>query len=310
MELKYLLTVKKIMETGNYQSAARALNYAQSTITFQMKQLENELGIQIFEKNGNKMELTQAGAGMVPIIDRILAATEELRCYHDSIEEIRGALKVALPETLITYQMQPVLKAFKEKAPNVKLSLQVMNCYAIHEHLMNGDIDIAVHYEVGRYPRSITTGIIGHYPLVLVASPTLDTALRNFVDSGQRKPVCHIQNDPNALYLKIFHQYLKEKDILLDTDLELWSIETIKQSVMSNLGIAYLPRFTVETELKQGNMIELETEIENGEITAVFAYNKSKWMSPAAAIFLKMLESFGEQKSRSHDDVVSALEEK
>lgn len=292
MELKNLLTVKKIIEAGNYQNAARALNYAQSTITFQMKQLEGELGIQIFEKNGNKMELTQAGTGILPIIDRILAATEELSCYHDSMKEIRGTLKVALPETLITYQMQPILKAFKEKAPNVKLSLQVMNCYAIQEHLINGEIDIAIHYEIGRYPRSITANAIKSYPLVLVASPDLDENQCNFIDSGQKKSICHIQNDPNALYLKIFHQYLKEKEIILDTELELWSIETIKQSVMSNLGIAYLPRFTVETELQHGKMIEIDTKISNGKITAVFAFNKIKWMSPAMNLFLQILTEY------------------
>ncbi|KAF5075977.1 LysR family transcriptional regulator [Acetobacterium wieringae] len=291
MELKNLLTVKKIIETGNYKNAARALNYAQSTITFQMKQLESELGIQIFEKNGNRMELTQAGLSILPIIDRILASTKELICYKDSIGEIRGTLKVALPETLITYQIQPILRAFKEKAPNVKLSLQVMNCYAIQENLINGNIDIAIHYEISKYPRSITTNAIKTYPLVLVASPALDENQRDFISSGQKKSICHIQNDPNALYLKIFNQYLKEKDIVLDTELELWSIETIKQSVMSNLGIAYLPRFTVETELKQGKMIGIETEINNGEITAVFAYNKIKWMSPALRLFLQLLET-------------------
>lgn len=50
MELKYLYTVKKILETGSYQNAAQALNYAQSTITFQIKQLETELSIKLFEK--------------------------------------------------------------------------------------------------------------------------------------------------------------------------------------------------------------------------------------------------------------------
>lgn len=291
MELKYLATVKKIIETGNYQNAARALNYAQSTITFRMKQLESELGIQIFEKNGNKMELTQAGVGIIPIIDRILEATEELVCYHDGIEEMRGTLKVALPETLITYQMQPILKAFKEKAPKVKLSLQVMNCYAIQEQLVNGNIDIAIHYDVGKYPRSISVQNIRAYPLVLVASPIFDEEQRNFRDVAQNKSVCHIQNDPDALYLKIFHQYLKEKDIVLETELELWSIETIKQSVMSNLGIAYLPRFTVETELASGEIIELETEIRNNEITAIYAYNKNKWRSSAMNLFIQLIES-------------------
>ncbi|URN84383.1 LysR family transcriptional regulator [Acetobacterium wieringae] len=292
MELKNLLTVKKIIETGNYQNAARALNYAQSTITFQMKQLESELGIRIFEKNGNRMELTQVGLEILPIIDRILKATEELSCYCKSNEDLQGTLKVALPETLITYQIQPILRAFKEKAPNVKLSLQVMNCYAIQEQLLKGEIDIAIHYEIGRYPQNIVSDNIKTYPLVLVASPVLDENQRNFIALNQRKSICHIQNDPNALYLKILYQYLKEKDITLDTELELWSIETIKQSVMSNLGIAYLPRFAVETELKQGKLIEIKTEIRNGEITAIFAYNKSKWRSPAMCLFIQLLESF------------------
>jgi len=304
MELKNLFTVKKIVETGNYQNAARALNYAQSTITFQIKQLESELGIQIFEKNGNRMELTQEGLGILPIIDRILGATEELCSYRDNTGEVRGTLKVALPETLITYQIQPILRAFKEKAPNVKLSLQVMNCYAIQEHLQNGEIDIAIHYEIGKYPGSITTNPIITYPLVLVASPALDEGQRDFISSGQKKSICHIQNDPNALYLKIFHQYLKGKDICLDTGLELWSIETIKQSVMSNLGIAYLPRFTVETELQQGKMIEIETEIPDGEITAIYAYNKIKWMSPAMDLFFRILN---EHFSSSGTEIIKKM---
>lgn len=164
MELKYLYTVKKIVETGSYQKAAAALNYAQSTITFQI-----------------------------------------------------GTLTVALPETLVTYQMQPILKAFKEKAPHVRLSLQVINCYAVYERMLGGNIDIAIHYEAGKYPPSIVTKKIETYPLVLVSSTALDEDDRDFISPDQKKPVCHIQNDPNALYLKIFNQYLRKKNIILET---------------------------------------------------------------------------------------------
>lgn len=118
MELKYLYTVKKIIETGSYQHAAAALNYAQCTITFQIKKLENELSVQLFEKVGGKMELTQAGKELLPLVDKVLLSVDELLSYNDSRSPLRGTLTVALPESLITYQMQPVLKAFKEKAPN------------------------------------------------------------------------------------------------------------------------------------------------------------------------------------------------
>ena len=169
MELKNLYTVKKIIETGNYQKAARALNYAQSTITFQVKQLENELSIKIFEKKGNRMELTQAGKEILPIIDKIISATEELLCFNNKPNEITGNLKIALPETLVTYKLQPVLKEFKEKAPNVRLAIQVMNCYTIYEQMLNGNIDIAIHYNVEKYPPNFVTKNIKTYPLVLVS---------------------------------------------------------------------------------------------------------------------------------------------
>ncbi len=289
MELKYLYTVRKIIETGSFQNAARALNYAQSTITFQVRQLEEELSVQLFEKHGNRMVLTEAGKEIVPLIDRVISACDELLYYNNTGRELRGSLRVALPETIVTYQLQPLLKQFKEKAPGVRLSLQVMNCYAIYDELVKGSIDIAIHYDVGKYPPNIVTEVLETYPVVMVSSPELADSQRDFVSPDQKKSVCHIQNDPDALYLKILHGYLNEKNITLETELELWSIEAIKRSVMSNLGVALLPRFTVEAELGAHLLDEIETEIKNGEITAVYAYHKNKWQSPAMKLFLDLL---------------------
>lgn len=72
MNTKNLLTLKTILETGSFQKAANKLNYTQSTVTFQMKQLEEELSIKLFEKIGRKMELTQAGKDILPYIDTVL----------------------------------------------------------------------------------------------------------------------------------------------------------------------------------------------------------------------------------------------
>jgi len=116
--------------------------------------------------------------------------------------------------------------------------------------------------------------------------------MKDFISSDQKKAVCHIQNDRNALYLEILHRYLKEKNITLETELELWSIEAIKRSVMSNLGVAFLPLFTVEMELRQGLLSEIKTDIMDNKITALFAYNKNKWQSPAMTLFLQILEDY------------------
>ena len=264
MELKYLHTVKKIIETGSYQDAAVLLNYAPSTISFQIKQLEQELQTQLFEKKNGRMVLTQAGRELLPLMNQVLTRVTDLAA-------------------------QPVLKVFKEQAPETKLSLRVMNCFSIREQLLSSEIDLAIHYDVGPYSSSVHTMPLQSYSLVLVGSPTLSWEERDFVTPNQHKCLSHIQNDKDALYLKILNRYLRDKNITLEGLLEVWSIESIKRSVMSGLGVAYLPRFTVEEELRTDQLAALATEIPNGEMTAICVYDRGKWVSPVMKLFLELL---------------------
>lgn len=290
MELKYLNTVKTILETGSFQNAARKLNYTQSTVTFQIQQLEQELSIKLFEKIGRKMVLTQAGKDILPYIDTILQSAEQISNYGKSTLEIAGTLKVAMSGSLMIYKMQPVLKAFKEQAPNVKLSLQALNCYIIRDQIINGGADIAIHYDVGGYASTILTEPLADYAMSLIASPNLPKEQRDFLLKNQRKNVSMISCEPSSIFQQMFDQYLKDKDIVLDNTMELWSIEATKQSVISNLGVAYLPRFTVEKELNSKTLIELKTDLDTQKITAICAYHKNKWISSAMELFINLMK--------------------
>ena len=121
MNTKSLLTFKTILETGSFQKAADKLSYTQSTVTFQMKQLEEELAIKLFEKIGRKMELTQAGKDILPYIDTILQGVEQINNYGKSLSEITGSLKLAIPDSILIYTMQPFIQAFLHEAPNIQL---------------------------------------------------------------------------------------------------------------------------------------------------------------------------------------------
>ncbi|MGE8205976.1 LysR family transcriptional regulator [Heyndrickxia sp. NPDC080065] len=288
MELKYLQTLKTILETGSFLGAARKLNYTQSTVTFQMQQLEQKLSVKLFEKIGRKMVITQAGEDILPFVETILQSVEQLENYGKRTKELKGNLKVAMPETLLTNQMQPVLKAFREQAPGVKLSLQALNCYTIRDQVVNGGADIGVHYDVGGYGASMVIEQLADFPLSLIASPSLENKFCDFITEGQRSSVCLITNDRESIYQEMFDNYLKEKDIRLEGIMELGSIETIKQSVNSNLGVAFLPRFAVENELENGTLQELKTGLFDRNITAVCVYHKNKWITPAMELFIRL----------------------
>lgn len=293
MELKYLHTFKTILETGSFQKAAERLNYAQSTITLQMQLLEQELSVKLFEKIGRKMELTQAGKELLPLIDDVLTAVWQMENYGKCKRELTGNLRIAIPETLLSYQMPQVLKSFRKEAPNVKLSLQTPNCYEIRDQVLHGAADLGIHYDIGGYGTSLVPQPLRSYEFVLIGSTELKPEEQDFISMGQRKEICLLTADKNSLYHKVFDEYLRKADIALNGEMELFSTEAIKRSVISNLGVAYLPRFTVEEELKNKTILELPTSVENKWIGSVCTYHKNKWVTPAMDLFMQLLKDSG-----------------
>lgn len=290
MDLKYLKTFQTILETGSFQKAADRLNYAQSTITLQIQLLEQELSVKLFEKVGRKMELTQAGKDIRPYVDAVTDSIQQLKNYGKSGHELSGTLRIAMPETLLSYQMTEVLKAYRKTAPHVKLSLQTPNCYDIREQILNGTADLGLHYDIGGYGSSLITEKLNSYPLILAGSTELNQDERDFITKGQRKDICLLTMDKNSVYHKIFGEYLRLSDITLNGEMELVSTEAIKRSVIGNLGVSYLPRFTVEKELKEGILQELSTSIREKTLDSVYSYHKNKWVTPAMSLFIRLLK--------------------
>jgi DNA-binding transcriptional LysR family regulator len=289
VDLKYLNTFRVIVEEGSFSKAAERLNYTQSTITFQIGQLEQELSSSLFEKIGRKMVLSKAGEHLIPYVDEVLSSVERLRCFEDDLAECQGDLRIGVGETLLCYHLPAILKEFHKQAPKARLFLRSMNCYDIRDELMSGALDLGVFYEnVGGFSSSLITHPLGTYPLSLVASPELRNCYPDFITSDQQIPVPFIINEPNCVFRQIFEKYLREKSIMLDHTIELWSISTIKSLVKNDVGISFLPRFAVQADLDKGMLAEIPTELTDTTISAVCGHHKNKWISPLMQLFISL----------------------
>ncbi len=292
MELKYLITFKAIVEEGGFTKAAQRLNYTQSTITFQIGQLEQELSAKLFERIGRRMVLTKAGERLIPYVEDVLNSVDRLQNFEEDLTSWKGDLKIGIGETLLSYKIPPILKVFHEQAPNARLFLRSMNCYDIRDELIAGSLDMGVFYhDIGGVGTNLVTKPLKAYKMALIASPTIKESFSDFITPNQKIPIPFLINEPNCIFRQIFEQYLREKSILMDHTIELWSIQTIKQLVQNDVGITYLPKFAVEQELKQGTLSEIPTELSDTTITAVCGYHKNKWVSPLMQLFLKLCEA-------------------
>lgn len=292
MELKYLITFKTIVDEGSFTKAAKVLNYTQSTITFQIGQLEQELSTQLFEKIGRRMIITKAGTQLIPYVTEVLASVNKLRQFESDLSECQGDLNIGVAETQLCYKMPAILKLFHQQAPKARLFLKSMNCYEIRDELLNGTLDIGVYYEdVGGFGTKISTYSLGDYPLVLVSSPKIKEYHSDFITPDQKISIPFIINEKDCIFRQIFEKYLSEKSIIIDHTIELWSIPTIKNLVKNDVGISFLPKFTVIKELERGELVELDTDIADTNISAVCAHHENKWISPLMHSFINLCQN-------------------
>lgn len=286
LDLKYLRTYKTILESGSFMAAAHKLNYTQSTITFQMHQLESELSVKLFEKIGRKMTVTQAGRDFLPYVDAVMRSLEQLENFGKASAGLTGTLRVAVAETLLTYHMPSVLTAFREGAPYVKLSVKCLNCYDMRGEIMSGAADLCVHYDVGGYGSSIVKEPLAEFPLALISSAYSAQRAR----SGAQKHVSVVTSDSNGVYQRMFERYLRKKQIVMDDVMNVGSVEAVKACVSTNVGLAALPRFAVANDLKSGRLAEVKSDFSKSTISAVCTYHRNKHITPAMALFIRIIK--------------------
>lgn len=240
MDIDRFITLQTVVEEGSFARAANKLCCTQSTVTYHIKELEQELSVQLFEKIGRRMLLTDAGRTVLPLSRELTQAVEHIRRALRP-GELGGELRLAMGETLLAYHMPGVLSRFKSLAPHVRVSLRSLNCDVILDMLLSGGADMGIFYSTGDVP-SLIMETLGTFPLTLAASPRLpgSDGEPDFTRPNQRLPVSLVINEAQCVYRLMAEHTLRQRNIVLDTAIELWSIESIKRCVEGGLGVTYL----------------------------------------------------------------------
>lgn len=261
MNLKRLQTFVLVVERRCFSDAAETMKLTQSGVSRQMKALEEEVGIQLLNRNTSFVELTPAGRIVYKRAKSILMEWEQLLQECQELKhELSGVLRIGASSIPGSYLLPKIIKAFQDKHPRVEFSVRIGDSSTILTALENKQIDIAI---AGRKPKSpqIQAHCIAEDRLVLIGkkSESMITSLGEI----KRRPI--IVREPGSGTREAMDRSLKNYGIEPD-DLhlaaEVSNTESILAMVEAGIGIALVSYWVVRTQLRDNLSIlyELPTD--------------------------------------------------
>jgi len=260
LNLHQLATFQVVAKHCSYVRAAEELHFSQPAVSAQIRQLEETLGVKLFEQIGRRTHLTQAGVELHHYSQKIFAVIDEAL---ETMEELRGPdhgrLRVGADTTVGTYVIPGLLGKFHQSYPEVEISLDVVNRAALVERIMSNEIDIAI---VGRVPDDIPVVIEPFAPneLVLVASPYHRLAGRANVPLSELAKEHFLMREVGSGTRAALELILQEAEVPLHVSMHMGNNSAIKQGVAAGLGIALISRVALDMELETNRLVILDVE--------------------------------------------------
>ncbi|MGM0875242.1 MAG: LysR family transcriptional regulator [Bacillota bacterium] len=289
MEIRQLITFRTIVDVGSYTNAAIKLGYTQSTITSHIQALEKEIGGELFTYVKREVNLTSLGKELIPLADELLYSYNRISRMK-SRNKISGELKIAAPESLTISRLGPILKEYLTRYPDVKIILSNGTCGQNQKDLMSGYVDVAFMIWTSLELDNCNYHQLQKEEIVLITSPNKNQHFDDY--KNKRTTDYFITNEKGCSYRSMFETHLANHKLPKFQTMELWSLEAIKQAVMSGLGFAALPYITVKNEVENGLLKIME---HNEEFEPTYSYllvKSKKWHSPAIEKFIELtLES-------------------
>ena len=278
----------------SFTRAARELHLTQPAVSQQVKLLEQQVGLPLFEKIGRKVQLAPAGAELLRYANE---AIELLREAAESLAAMRGLRRGVLKLGAVStakYFTPSLLSAFTPAYPEVTIKFTVGNREEIIKEMAANEIDLVI---MGRPPRELETIAepFAKHPLIIIAPPQHPLAGKRHIPLKQLGAQQFLIREEGSGTRASMEHVFSERHVPFRVSMEVSSNETIKQAVMAGMGISFISAHTVGLELAAGKLVCLDV-VGLPIVRDWFVIHlREKHLSPIAAAFRTFLLERGGQ---------------
>lgn len=292
MELRNIKSFIKVAEFENLSRAAEALGYAQSTITTQIQQLEQELGTTLFDRIGKRVLLSENGRTFLAYANEMLKLEAEALASVSEDKPPSGTVRIGITETIGGSFFSALLEEYLEKYPEIRVEIICGVTLELYDQLEKGGLDIILLLDRPIYRPALQT--VFSHPC---AVPFVCSAAHPFANQKEISPekLTHetlLLSEKNNNYRQVFDELLSEHGILLEKPQELSHLTIILSFLEKNLGISFLPDYAIPSDLQEKNLALFNVTGFDIQMQLQILYHRQKWVSPAMQCFTTLAESF------------------
>ena len=290
MEIRNLNAFLKVAASKNFTQAARDLGYAQSNISAQIAQLEQELGVPLFNRIGRQVSLTQFGEELLPYAQELCSTAIEIENLHKSEAFLGGTVRFGMTDSISELFPEDSFLSYHHRFPRVHLEIMLDTTARLLERLRNGELD-AICVITDPLPAAewkIRKEI--QVPIVAVANPALPISKKKSVSLGELAGQKLVLMERDAPYSIRFEQELRQQHLEYNPVFRLQSAQTALRVVVKGGFVTVLPLYSVKEAAELGQVTVLNISQWNCLQSVQSVLHQSKVLTPQISGFLEELE--------------------
>lgn len=279
MDLRSLNIFIEAAELGSFTRTGEKLGYSQPTVSFQIKQLEKEMGVSLFDRIGHTVSLTDAGRDALPYAQNICHMFEEMVQGSAQRREPSGVLRLGMADSLCAPLIAGHFGKFNRQYPKVSLHISTGDTGMLLEYLDHNAVDMICTMDDHVYD---TNYIIANEEAIgvhFVASARNALAEKETVGVEALLDQPFLLTEKDMSYRRLMDERLARLSLEIQPVLETGRADLICSLAEENVGIAFLPDYVTEESVRSGRLVRLNVPDFQILVWKQLLYRREKWVS-------------------------------
>ena len=289
MDLRNLNTFVQVAETGSFSRAGEKLGYSQPTVSVHIRQLEQELGIKLFDRVGHAVRLTERGRDILPHAQQICKLCTELQNTVEQKNAISGVVRIVTADSLCGPLLHNGFGELRKTYPKLKVELSTAGTAEIFRILDQNEADIGCILDSRIYQANYVISGEERIGVHFIVAADHPAAKAGVLKKEDMQSYSFFLTEKGMSYRRLLDSWLAQDAIELQPVLENGNAELLCRLVESGMGISFLPDYVTEQAVRRGTVVRLDAEGFQPELWKQYLYRRDKWVSQPMQAVLQYL---------------------